>query len=342
MFEKIERLHFANLPTPIETADRLAQHLGLKQILIKRDDLTGLALGGNKARKLEFELAQVVKMGYDTIVTVGGQQSNHARMTAAAARKLGLEVVLVLGGKDFNEFKGNLLLDVFFGAEIHYINGSDEDEDLETLQFAVCEELKKEGKNPYALPLGGSTPHGTLGYVKAMEELAGQLHDDKVHIFTPVGSCGTLAGCVLGASLFLPNAEVTGISVSRTVADITRRTKVLAAQTAALLGLEPAFADVKFTVYDCYHEEYAKHIKIAMDAAETCARLEGMILDQVYTGKAMAGLFDLAKREVLRKDSTVLFIHTGGMPEIFADTINIPDYPKCTKYTPDAVRKMKR
>jgi 1-aminocyclopropane-1-carboxylate deaminase len=215
MFSKIPRVKLSNLPTPLEPADKLAFHLGLEKLLIKRDDLTGLAFGGNKARKLEFELAQAIAGGYDSVITVGAQQSNHARMTAAAACKLGLDVKLVLGGKDFAEIKGNLLLDTMFGAEIRYINGSNEDEDLATLQHAWRDELAAQGKKPYVLPLGGSTPYGTLGYVKAMEELAGQTGNERVHIFTPVSSCGTLAGVALGASLFIPNAEVTGISVSR-------------------------------------------------------------------------------------------------------------------------------
>lgn len=341
MFEKLNRLHFANLPTPLEPAEKLAAHLGLKSFLFKRDDLTGLAMGGNKARKLEFELAGVVAGGYDTIITVGGQQSNHARMTAAACRKLGIDIKLVLGGKDFTEFKGNLLLDTLFGADIRYISGSDEDEDLEALQMNWFNELKTEGKKPYALPLGGSTPLGTLGYVKAMEELKSQLPDDKVQIFCPVGSCGTLAGAVLGAALFLPNAKVYGISVSRTKEDIYKRTRELIRESAKLIDVDPDLSKTEFFVYDCYHEEYAKHIKIAMDAGEVCARLEGMIVDQVYTGKAMAGLFDLAKTGVLNKEEPVIFLHTGGMPEVFSDTLKFGEYKKCRKYSVEEVQEMK-
>ncbi len=342
MFENINRLKLANLPTPLESAEKLAAHLNLNSFYFKRDDLTGLAMGGNKARKLEFELAGVMSAGYDTIITVGGQQSNHARMTAAACRKLGLDIKLVLGGKDFTEFKGNLLLDTLFGAEIRYISGSDEDEDLATLQMRWCEELVLEGKKPYALPLGGSTPLGTLGYVKAMEELRGQLENDEVQIFCPVGSCGTLAGTVLGASLFLPNARVFGISVSRTKEDIYKRTRELIRQSAGLIDVDPELSNAEFFVYDCYHEEYAKHIKIAQDAALVCANLEGMIIDQVYTGKAMAGLFDLALTGKLDRETPVIFLHTGGMPEVFSDTLLYGEYEKCKKYSVDEVQEMKK
>lgn len=342
MFEKINRLPLANLPTPLEPAEKLAAHLGLKSFLFKRDDLTGLAMGGNKARKLEFELAGIVAGGYDTIITVGGQQSNHARMTAAACRKLGIDVKLVLGGKDFTEFKGNLLLDTLFGADIRYISGSDEDDDLQTLQMKWCDELKAAGKKPYALPLGGSTPLGTLGYVKAMEELRGQLEDDKVQIFCPVGSCGTLAGTVLGVALFLPGAEVYGLSVSRNKEDIFRRTRELMREAALLIDADPALSKREFFVYDCYHEEYAKHIQIAKDAAQVCAMLEGIIVDQVYTGKAMAGLFDLAVKGVLKKEEPVIFLHTGGMPEVFSDTLLYGEYEKCRKYSVEDVQEMKK
>lgn len=342
MFSRFPRLKLANLPTPLEQAPKLAAHLGLESLLIKRDDLTGLAMGGNKARKLEFELAHVAAAGYDTIITVGGQQSNHARMTAAAARKLGMDIKLVLGGADFSELKGNLLLDTLFGAEIRYINGSDDDDDLERLQLAWREELEAAGKKPYALPLGGSTPRGTMGYVLAMQELALQLDDDKVQIFLPVGSCGTLAGVVLGAAIFFPNAEIYGISVSRTRENIISRTVELAKATARLMKQPETLAEKQFFVYDCYHEEYAKHIKIARDAADECALLEGLIVDQIYTGKAMAGLFDLARKGVLKRDLPVIFFHTGGMPEIFAETLKFGDYPGCTKYTPEEVRSLKK
>lgn len=342
MFKSVSRLKLANLPTPLESAPKLAAHLGLDKMLIKRDDLTGLAMGGNKARKLEFELARVVAEGYDTIITVGGQQSNHARMTAAAARKLGMDIKLVLGGADFTELKGNLLLDTLFGAEIRYINGSDDDDDLETLQLAWRDELEAAGKKPYALPLGGSTPRGTMGYVLAMQELALQLDDDHVQIFLPVGSCGTLAGVLLGSAVFLPNAEIYGISVSRTKENIISRTVDLAKATAEMLCQPAHLCQKQFHVYDCYHEEYAKHIKIARDAADECAMLEGLIVDQIYTGKAMAGLFDLARKGVLRRDHPVIFLHTGGMPEIFAETMKYGDYPGCKKFTPEEVREMKK
>lgn len=339
MIEKIPRIHFASLPTPLEPAEKLAAHLGLSKLFIKRDDLTGLAMGGNKARKLEFELAGVLACGYDTVITVGGQQSNHARMTAAACRKIGLDIKLVLGGEDFSEFKGNLLLDTLFGADIRFIIQSDEDEDLSALQMSWKEELTIEGKKAYAMPIGGSTPLGTLGYVKAMEELRGQIGNEEVQILLPVGSCGTLAGVVLGCGLYLPNARVVGISVSRTKEIIFSRTRNLIKETCKIIGAHEKLSEREFEVFDNYHEAYAVHVKPATEAAAVCAKLEGMLVDQVYTGKAMAGLFDLALRGVLKKEKTVIFLHTGGQPEVFADTLKFGEYPKCIKYTVDQVRK---
>ena len=192
------RVHLAHLPTPIEDAPRLAKRYGLSRLLIKRDDQTGLTGGGNKARKLEYLMGDALAKGADVILTDGGPQSNHARMTAGAARKLGLDVRLVLAGPDFDEFQGNLLLDVLLGAEILFLRDKDVPE-MEDGMSRIAEELRAQGRTPYIVPIGGSTPVGALGYVRAMEELRGQIGDEPVQIVLAVGSCGTFAGTVLGA-----------------------------------------------------------------------------------------------------------------------------------------------
>jgi len=337
----VPRIKLANLPTPLERAEQLGKYLGIEQFYIKRDDLTGLALGGNKARKLEFELASVKAAGFDTVITVGGQQSNHARMTAAACRKLGIDIKLVLGGEDFSELKGNLLLDTFFEAEIRYLTGSDEDADLENMMNRWKSELIACGKNPYAMPLGGSTPTGVLGYVEAMREIGTQIKHKNMQLILPVGSCGTLAGVVLGADIFLEEAGIIGISVSRTKESIYERTRKLIDETKKKFGLREGYKIQDFDVYDNYYEVYARHIKPAKDAARVCAMTEGLIVDQVYTAKAMAGFFDLISKGIIRKESPVIFIHTGGMPEIFAETIKYGEYKGCVKFSAEEYRSGK-
>lgn len=319
LLDRVPRVPLAYLPTPLEEAPRLGRHLGLSRLLIKRDDQTGLAMGGNKARKLEYDFAEVLKRGCDVVVTVGGTQSNHARMTAAAARKLGLDVKLVLGGSDVKGCQqGNMLLDALLGAEIRYLVDDDANESLALAMDAWVAELERGGRRPYAIPVGGSTGLGSLGYVRAMRELAGQFGSHPVQIVLAVGSCGTLAGTLLGCRLFLPEARVIGISVSRTSPQIKAQTVVLAEEAARLLNISHAITESSVVVYDNYFEGYGVFTQSAEEAITTCARLEGLLLDPVYTGKAMAGLMDLAHAGVLRKEVPVVFIHTGGLPILFA------------------------
>lgn len=329
--DEIPAVHLADLPTPIEEAPRLAKHLGLKKLLIKRDDQTGLALGGNKARKLEFLMADALERGCDIVVTDGGPQSNHARMTAAAARKLGLDVKLVLGGPDFNEFQGNLLLDVLFGAEITFLKDQDVPEMEEELT-RMASELREQGRKPYHIPVGGSTAIGALGYVRGMQELRQDIGDVPAQIVMAVGSCGTFAGSNLGARLFLPRAEVTGISVSRTTRQIQRRTAELANEASALIGAGVQFEEEEIRCYDDYYgTAYGAPTESGKEAIVTTARLEGLLLDPVYTGKAMAGLFDLARKGVLDPDRTVVFVHTGGVAALFAYEKEYRDLAECRK-----------
>jgi 1-aminocyclopropane-1-carboxylate deaminase/D-cysteine desulfhydrase-like pyridoxal-dependent ACC family enzyme len=238
-------------------APRLAQHAGLARLMIKREDKTGLAMGGNKARKLEYDLAEAVRQGCDVLVTIGGTQSNHAVMTAAAARRLGLEVKLVLGGPDFTRFDGNLLLDVLFGAEIRYLVDDDDNDSLASAMGEWVRELRAAGRNPFALPIGGSTGAGALGYVRAMRELAGQIGDGPVQIVTAVGSCGTLAGLNLGARCFLPRARVVGVSVSRTAGAVAERTVELVAEAAQLLGIEAPMSASEVECHDAYAGDWS-------------------------------------------------------------------------------------
>jgi D-cysteine desulfhydrase family pyridoxal phosphate-dependent enzyme len=331
MLESLDRLHLADLPTPLEAAPRLARYIGLSSLLIKRDDQTGLAMGGNKARKLEYDFAEIVKRGHDVVVTVGGAQSNHARMTAAVARRLGIDVKLVLGGPDVEEFQGNMLLDVILGAEIRFLKNNDDNDDLAAAMDGWVRELTAQGRKPCALPIGGSTGLGALGYVRAMQELQGQFGHGAAQIVLAVGSCGTLAGALLGTRLFMPQARVIGISVSRTSAQIATQTISLARESARLLNVTFDLAESDVETYDTYHQEYGAFTDSGKEAILACARLEGLLLDPVYTGKAMAGLIDLVRTGVISKDIPTIFIHTGGLPILFAYERGFRQLARCTK-----------
>ncbi len=331
MIDTIPRVTLADLPTPLEEAPRLARHIGLSRLLIKRDDQTGLAMGGNKARKLEYDFADVLKKGSDVVVTVGGAQSNHARMTAAAARKLGLDAKLVLGGLDVDEFQGNMLLDVLFGAEIRFLKNDDDNDHLAAAMDVWVRELTQQGRKPYALPIGGSTGLSALGYVRAMRELTGQFGQGPVQIILAVGSCGTLAGVLLGAHMYMTRARVVGISVSRTSDRIETATAALIKEAAGILNLKEFPTQRAVETYDTYHQEYGAFTDSAKDAIIACARLEGLLLDPVYTGKAMAGLIDLVRKGVLDKNIPTIFLHTGGLPILFAYEKHFRSLASCTK-----------
>lgn len=316
--DAIARIPLTCLPTPLLELPRLAQELGLKRLLVKRDDLTSLAMGGNKARKLEYDLAPCVKAGSDVVLTIGGAQSNHARMTAAAARMLGLDVKLVLGGPDFSEHQGNLLLDLLLGAEIRYLINDDDNDHLSSAMEEWAEELRASGRRPFTLPIGGSTGLGALGYVQAMREIAVQFGQDPVQIVVGVGSCGTFAGTILGTRLFLPRARIAGISVSRTSTAIAQRTEELLGEASEIIGVSGQGGRCAIESYDVYHDEYGVATSSGREAIMQCAHLEGLLLDPVYTGKVMAGLMDLAVRGILDRSIPVIFIHTGGLPILFA------------------------
>lgn len=331
MLNKIPTIKLANIPTPLEEAPRMAEKIGVAKLLIKRDDLTGLAGGGNKARKLEYDFAEIVSGGHDVVITAGGIQSNHARMTAAAARKLGIDVKLVLGGPDYDIIKGNMLLDVIFGAEIRYLVDDDSNESLTIAMEKWADELKAKNFKPYILPIGGSSGLGALGYVKAMQEIAQQFGEEKVQIILGVGSCGTFAGAILGSKIFLPESRVIGISVSRTSAAIEKRTKEIISESARLIEYNIDIDNLAVECYDNYFTEYGAITKEGEQAIYDCANCEGLLLDPIYTGKVMAGLTDLVANNIIDKNIPVIFIHTGGVPILFSFEAEFGENANCTK-----------
>jgi D-cysteine desulfhydrase family pyridoxal phosphate-dependent enzyme len=304
-------LPLAHGPTPLEPLDRLSDWLGGPRLLVKRDDQTGLALGGNKARKLEHLCAEALARGCDTLVTGGGPQSNHCRMTAAAANRLGLRCHLALAGPA-EPPTGNLLLDHLLGAVLHP-TGAREYYEIEASIDAVADEVARAGGRPYAIPVGGASVTGALGYVDAAREVLGQLDDPVDWIVVADGSGGTHAGLLAGLD---GSARVLGVDVG-TRPDLDERVPELAAATAEACGRPYAGGEISID-HTRFGGGYGKPTPECLEAIRACARLEGLILDPVYTGKAMAGLIGWVREGRLTDRQLVLFWHTGGAPALFA------------------------
>jgi D-cysteine desulfhydrase family pyridoxal phosphate-dependent enzyme len=319
--DEIPRIPLAHLPTPLEPAPRLGAAIGLPRLWVKRDDNTGLALGGNKARKLEYLMAEAREQRADLVMTTGGIQSNHARMTAAAARRLGMGSVLFLCEPAPDRTQGNLLLDRLLGAEIRFLPDLSLGE-MNREMAAAAEGFRAEGRRPYIIPVGGSTALGCLGYVRAVRELAEQLDaaGERLDAMTvAVGSTGTFAGILLGRDLFLPDTRVYGISVAPPAAVGARRCAAIAAEAAGLIGAAVREGIESPPVYDDWlGPAYGVPTPEGLEVIRTAARTEGLLLDPVYTGKALAGTRGLAERGALKPEETVLFWHTGGAPALFA------------------------
>ena len=312
----INRLHFAHLPPPIEELPRLSEALGGPRLLIKRDDQTGLAFGGNKTRKLEFLVAEAREQGAKTLISGGAMQSNHCRQTAAAAARFGFECILVLTGELPERSSANLLLDELFGARIVAVpDRKDRDRILqETFDNAVAE-----GKRPYLVPYGGSSPTGALGYAFAMEELMNQnIRVDWIVFGTSSG--GTHAGLVLGQRVFGFNGKVLGISIDESEEWLKGHVSKLASDASEQMGERIQFTpDDVLANADYCKAGYGVLTDAEREAVKLFAKYEGLLLDPVYTGRAAAGMIALIRKGIFKKDEAVLFWHTGGQPALFAD-----------------------
>ena len=312
------RTRLAHLPTRIERMDRLSTHLGGPQLLIKRDDQTGLALGGNKVRKLEFLVADALAQGKDHLITTGGPQSNHCRQTAAAAAQYGLGCSLVLRGQAPEELTGNLLLDRLLGSELCWAG----DRLPERVMGETAEALEAAGRRPYIVPKGGSNPVGATGYVLAMKEAMDQLAaiGETTHVIVVASSsAGTQAGLVLGAHVYGFLGRVVGVSIDVPAMELKALVTELAESTAEFLGLDrPSLADRVEVNDDYLGGGYGVLGDNERRAIDLVARLEGIALDPVYTGRAMGGLLDLIAQGIFQRDERVLFWHTGGTPALFA------------------------
>jgi D-cysteine desulfhydrase family pyridoxal phosphate-dependent enzyme len=309
------RVELAFTPTPVRPLDRLAAELGRPagSIWIKHDDATGLGNGGNKLRKLEHLCADALEQGADVLVTGGGRQSNHARLTAASANRLGLDCHLVLAGDEPSTPTGNVLLDELFAVPIEYVGGLDY-YPLEDAIVAAADRLRAEGRRPYAIPVGGASPVGTLGYARTALELEEQLPGVDVVVVAD-GSGGTHAGLVAGLG---DHARVLGVDVG-TRPDLATAVPALAAEVAKLAGRPAPVGEVRLDV-DRIGDGYGAPTGWSREALGLMATLEGVVLDPVYTGKAMAGLIAAVRSGEITEGEQILFVHTGGTPALFTSS----------------------
>jgi D-cysteine desulfhydrase len=320
---KFPRRRYTEGRTPIEQLSRLSAELGGPAIFMKRDDLLGLAGGGNKTRKLEFLVADALAQGADTLITCGAVQSNHCRLTLAAAVKEGLKCRLVIeervAGSYQVEAGGNNFLFRLMGVEqIKVVAGG---ADMMTAMQAVAEDVAKEGRKAYVIPGGGSNAIGATGYVACAEEILAQTFQQGLRIDQVVcasGSAGTHAGLVAGFYGTHSGIAVVGINVSRSRKDQEELVYALAQKTAAHVGIQ---TDIPRTAVLCCDEYVGPGYSLPTSgmaaAVRMLARLEGILMDPVYSGKAMAGLIDLVRKGYFHRDQNVLFVHTGGLPALY-------------------------
>lgn len=320
--DTVDRLSLINAPTPLQRLERLSDHVG-RDIYVKRDDFTPLAMGGNKLRKLEYLAADAIRQNADVLVTAGALQSNHVRQTAALAARLGLECVALLENPigttcgDYLQNGNRLLLDLF-RVRVQEVDSLD---DADALLSDAARRLTDEGRRPYVIPIGGSNALGALGYVRAGLELEQQIRTiglDVAAVVLASGSAGTHAGLALALGHTMPATPVIGVTVSRT--DAMQRPKVesLVKSTSELLNVEVP-AEMRIDLWDEYFApRYGEPNRGGMDAVRLVAATEGLLLDPVYTGKAMAGLLDGIACGRIDGDGPVVFLHTGGAPAIFA------------------------
>jgi D-cysteine desulfhydrase family pyridoxal phosphate-dependent enzyme len=319
--EKLPRFPLAQLPTPVEKLERLSRELGGPELFIKRDDQTGLALGGNKTRKLEFLVGEALEQGADTLVTAGAAQSNHCRQTAAAAAKAGLKCELILNGDRPEVPQGNLLLNQLLGAREHWITRAERPAKL----LEIPEQLRAQGRKPYVIGIGGSNGVGATGYVVAMIELMEQLRTAKQavdHIVFGSSSGGTQAGLVVGARAAGFTGGLHGLSIDKGDLELDsyeEEVAQIANDCAAYIGLKEQFdwQDIKI-VYGYLGEGYGVVGDSEREGVRLMARCEGIILDPVYAGRAFGALVDLIRKKVFKSGERVLFWHTGGSPALFA------------------------
>ncbi len=314
-----QRLPLARLPTPIQAMTRLGKEYGIN-LYLKRDDQTGTLTSGNKIRKLEFLVREALDQQCDILVTCGALQSNHARATAAVAARMGLKCLLVLRGNPQELFQGNILLDRLLGADIFYVT-PEEYQQIDEVFASIDQRLRKSGRKPYLIPEGGSSALGAFGYVAAVEELYHQLKAQGLRVDSmvcAVGSGGTYAGLLLGKKLLGLPVEIYGINVGDTAEYFQNRILGIIEKAIQLYRLPVEVKKEEIQIIEGYvglgyGQSQAQELELIRDVA----RKEGIILDPVYTGKAMYGLLDQLRKQPKRFGQNVLFLHTGGLFGLF-------------------------
>lgn len=316
-----EKINIANLPTRIEKLEKLSEKLGGPNIYIKRDDQTGIETSGNKVRKLEFSVKEAIDRGCDTLITCGGIQSNHCRATAAIAAKLSLKSCLVLKGSSDEEVDGNLFLDKLLGAEIHFITP----EEYKNRRMEIMKEIKSsmEGKGfkPYIIPEGASNGIGGFGYYKTMEEIIDQEKELGVHfdgIVVATGSGGTYSGLLLASKILNHSGRIYGVNVCDDEEYFKSKIHEILNESINYLNIDLNFSKDEIHIMDGYvGKGYALSRKEELEFISDFAKMEGIVVDPVYTGKAMYGLTEEIKKGSFSECKNLLFIHTGGIFGIF-------------------------
>jgi D-cysteine desulfhydrase family pyridoxal phosphate-dependent enzyme len=314
---ELPRISLGIYPTPLYRLEQISRRYG-RDIWIKRDDLCGVALGGNKVRKLEYLLADARAQNCDVVFTTGGAQSNHAMLTAACASRLGMKPILILKKRGVTDHRGNLVLDEIYGADVRLMD-TDSYDDIYAEMHRVGAELERQGHRCYYIPCGGSNALGALGYAGCVEELTEQARAVGLkpgHIVSATGSGGTTAGLLLGARLYCPEAKVTGVAVDTD--PFEKIVPELAEQAAELAGCALNRGPDDFTLYPHVGAGYAIPNPEDTPVIEELAREEGILLDPVYTGKAFAGMLKLVREDRFDDRGSLVFVHTGGAAALFA------------------------
>jgi D-cysteine desulfhydrase len=318
--EQYPRVPLTRLPTPLHSLPHLSEKLGVS-VFIKRDDLTDLTLGGDKPRKLEYEIAQAQARGADTLVTCGSTQSNHARLTTAAARKVGMECAVVLSRDEYESFQGNLLTVYLMGAQVHFIDTTDH-WNLEKHALDLCETLRSQGRNPHYVPVSGTTPHSCLGYVRCGLEIAAQLSEQNIHpdaIYTPFGTGGIYTSLLLALRAKGITCPLIGISVNRTRELCYESLEKWWNELSRLLDCDPSRSRGPIEIYDEFvGSGYGDPTSACLDAILLMAQTEGILLDPVYSGKTASGFLAHQAAGRWSPDQQILLLHSGGVPALFA------------------------
>ena len=318
--QQYPRENLTRTPTPLDRLSHLSQQLDI-DLYLKRDELTDLPLGGDKPRKLEYEIAQGRAAGADMLVTCGSMQSNHARLTTAAARKLGLDCMVILSRDMWEVIQGNLLTVYLMGAQIQVIDNVDH-WDLEVHALAACEQLRIAGKQPHYIPVSGTTPHSCLGYVRGTLETLSQLPDGGRELdvfYVPFGTGGIFAATLLTLREQGIHCPIIGISVNRDQPTCQENLTHWWQALCDLLDCDPDQEQGHYEIYDTFiGQEYGDPTEASLDAIMTMASAEGILLDPVYSGKVFAGLLNHVNAGRWRPDQKIVMLHSGGVPALFA------------------------